>query len=144
MTDFETALQNAFATTFTLKLLHLVAGPVLSSPIKDQPALIKNVKRLGLAQYVKENFQAQICLKMCAALALLPVNKIEEGFKLIRRHAIDNNVRFATFFNYYSNYWLRNRGAEVFSVNGLPRRTNNNVECFHSQLKDKFQILHPN
>ncbi|CAI6360474.1 unnamed protein product [Macrosiphum euphorbiae] len=137
MTDFETALQNAFLTVYPETVAH-------GCWFHYVQALIKNVKRLGLAQYVKDNVQAQICLKMCAALALLPVNKIDEGFQLIRRHAIDNNVRFATFFNYYSNYWLRNRGPEVFSVYGLPRRTNNNVECFHSQLKEKFQILHPN
>ncbi|CAI6347305.1 unnamed protein product [Macrosiphum euphorbiae] len=133
MTDIEAALQNAFLTVYPETVAH-------GCWFHYVQALIKNVKRLGLAQYVKDNVQAQICLKMCAALALLLVNKIDEGFQLIRRHAIDNNVRFAIFFNYYSNYWV----PEVFSVYGLPRRTNNNVECFHSQLKEKFQILHPN
>lgn len=42
------------------------------------------------------------------------------------------------------SYWLRTKGPEVFSVYGLPRRTNNNIESFHGQLKEKFQTVHPN
>lgn len=41
-------------------------------------------------------------------------------------------------------YWLRSRGPEVFSVHGLPIRTNNNIESFHNGLKEKFNVLHPN
>lgn len=38
---------------------------------------------------------------------------------------------------------MRNIGPELFSVYGLHRRTNNNIESFHSALKAKFNTSHP-
>jgi len=35
-------------------------------------------------------------------------------------------------------------GPEMFSVHGIARRTNNNIENFHGRLKEKFQVSHPN
>lgn len=47
---------------------------------------------------------------------------------------------------YHVRYWLQTpiAGAYRFSVHGLTRRTNNNVESFHGRLKEKFQVSHPN
>jgi len=39
---------------------------------------------------------------MVSGLALLPPNKIEEGYQVIRRYARDNNVNLMPFFTYYS------------------------------------------
>jgi len=46
-------------------------------------------------------------------------------------------------FNFYS-FWLTRKGPECFSVFNQPRRTNNNIESFHSSLKQTFQVTHPN
>ncbi|XP_029341752.1 uncharacterized protein LOC107883608 isoform X2 [Acyrthosiphon pisum] len=85
-----------------------------------------------------------MCVKMFAALALLPANLIEEGYQCIRQHARNNNLQLTPFFNYFNSFWLRIVGPETFSVHGIARRTNNNVENFHGRLKEKFQTSHPN
>jgi len=136
---------------------------------------VKNIRKAHLTQYVKNNTHAKLCIKMCAALALLPAALIEEGFQTVKQHARDNNIHIDVFFNYFSRfefkfknlsefsialnsfyatsykmlntfyrYWLRSRGPEVFSVHGLPIRTNNNIESFHNDLKEKFNVIHPN
>lgn len=42
------------------------------------------------------------------------------------------------------SYWIRRVGVDVLSVNGVSRRTNNNLESFHNFLRHKFSIAHPN
>ncbi|XP_022180518.1 uncharacterized protein LOC111040800 [Myzus persicae] len=137
MTDFEIALQNAFKIVYPDAIQHACFFHYVQ-------CLVKNIRSQGLIPYVTNNEMAQICIKMTAALALLPSNKIEEGFQIIRRYSRDNNINLTSFFTYFSNYWIQTRGPEVFSVHGVPRRTNNNIESFHSQLKEKFQTVHPN
>jgi len=43
---------------------------------------------------------------MFSALALLPNNKIDEGYTVIHQYARDNNIFMdkAPFFNYFSRY----------------------------------------
>eukprot|EP00102_Acyrthosiphon_pisum_P023507 XP_016660717.1 PREDICTED: uncharacterized protein LOC107884004 [Acyrthosiphon pisum] len=41
-------------------------------------------------------------------------------------------------------FWILRVGVLTLSVNGCPRRTNNNVESFHKSLQLKFSVSHPN
>ncbi|XP_050066137.1 uncharacterized protein LOC126555224, partial [Aphis gossypii] len=112
-------------------------------------ALVKNIRKRGLTSFVKSNLNAQSCVQMFSALALLTNNKIDEGYTVIRQYARDNNIfmDMSPFFNYFSRYATnlnnQNGGNYLFSVHGIARRTNNNIESFHGRLKDKFQV-HPN
>lgn len=63
---------------------------------------MKNVRRLGLTVYIKNSIEAQTCIKMFAALALLPGNLIQEGYQCIRQNARINNLQLTPFFNYFS------------------------------------------
>lgn len=65
---------------------------------------MKNIRKTHLTQYVKNNTHAKLCIRMCAALALLPAALIEEGFQTIKQHARDNNIHIDVFFNYFSRY----------------------------------------
>jgi len=58
---------------------------------------VKNIKKAHLTQYVKNNTHAKLCIKMCAALALLPAVLIEEGFQTVKQHARDNNIHIDVF-----------------------------------------------
>lgn len=62
---------------------------------------MKNVRRLSLTEYIKNSIEAQMCIKMFAALALLPANLIQEGYQCIRQNARNNNFQFTPFFNYF-------------------------------------------
>ncbi|KAF0704899.1 MULE domain-containing protein, partial [Aphis craccivora] len=141
MTDFESGLLNAFKFVYPDADQH-------SCWFHYVQALVKNIRKRGLTRFVKSNLNAQRCVQMFSALALLPNNKIDEGYTVIRQYARDNNIfmDMAPFFNYFSRYWLNNQngGDYLFSVHGIARRTNNNIESFHGRLKDKFQVMHPN
>ncbi|KAF0724862.1 RING-type domain-containing protein, partial [Aphis craccivora] len=125
MIDFETGLRNAFTAIYP-------EANIFSCWFHYIQSLQKNIKKLGYTRYVKENMAAKMCVKMTAALALLPEHQIEMGFEDIKMYAQANNVQ------------LPRKGPECFTVHGQPRRTNNNVESFHSSLKQTFQVLHPN
>lgn len=45
---------------------------------------------------------------------------------------------------FFLSFWMNIKRPECFSVYKQPRRTNNNVEGFHSALKQTFQVAHPN
>ncbi|CAI6359310.1 unnamed protein product [Macrosiphum euphorbiae] len=137
MTDFETALRNAFMYIYP-------EAQIFSCWFHYVQCLQKNIKRMGYSGYIGQNREAKMCLRMCAALALLPANKIEQGFQEIKNYAHNNEILIPRFFTYFSSFWLIRKGPECFSVHGQPRRTNNNVESFHSTLKQTFQVMHPN
>lgn len=44
---------------------------------------------------------AKMCIKMTAALALLPYDKIETGFQEVKTYAQVNNVQLPRFFTYF-------------------------------------------
>lgn len=141
MTDFESGLLNAFKSVYPDADQH-------SCFFHYVQALVKNIRTRGLTHFVKSNVNAQFCVQMFCALALLPTNKIDEGYTVIRQYARDKNIfiDMAPFFSYFSRYWLNNQngGEYLFSVHGIARRTNNNIESFHGRLKEKFQVMHPN
>uniref|UniRef100_A0A2S2PPG3 Uncharacterized protein n=1 Tax=Schizaphis graminum TaxID=13262 RepID=A0A2S2PPG3_SCHGA len=99
---------------------------------------------MGYSNYVQQEREAKMCLRMCAVLALLPHHQIEQGFQEIKIHAQNNGVLMSRFFTYFTSFWLTRKGPECFSVYNQPRRTNNNIESFHSSLKQTFQVTHPN
>uniref|UniRef100_A0A2S2P994 Uncharacterized protein n=1 Tax=Schizaphis graminum TaxID=13262 RepID=A0A2S2P994_SCHGA len=81
---------------------------------------------------------------MLFALPLLPAGDIRRGFDMVRMFAVNHGVPMGSLFDYYQNYWLRQVGSDIVSVNGLPRRTNNCVESFHNTLRNKFNVVHLN
>ena len=76
---------------------------------------MKNIRKAHLTQYVKNNTHAKLCIKMCAALALLPATLIEEGFQTVKQHARDNNIHIDVFFNYFSRFKFKLKTSE-FSI----------------------------
>lgn len=52
-------------------------------------------------------------------------------------------ISFYSFLLFF-NFWLRDNMLENLSVFNQYRRTNNNIESFHSNLKQTFQVNHPN
>ncbi|KAF0717484.1 RING-type domain-containing protein [Aphis craccivora] len=58
--------------------------------------------------------------------------------------SLQKNIKKMGYSGYVC-FWLIGKGRpECFSVHSQPRRTNNNVESFHSTLKQTFQVMHPN
>lgn len=51
---------------------------------------------------MKGNLAAKMCIKMIAALALLPEHEIEKGFEEIKAYAQANLVQLPRFLTYFS------------------------------------------
>ena len=51
---------------------------------------------------------------------------------------------FVRFYEYFESYWIQQVTPYKFSVYALERRTNNTVECYHSQIGQKIKTKHPN
>ena len=93
----------------------------------------------------KTNATVKGIVKWLIALALLPANRIFEGFQLIKQEfaaslleqsqEIQNGV--ARLYNYFAGYWLGEVGPEKFSVNGDDDRTNNTVENWNRWFNDR-------
>uniref|UniRef100_A0A2S2PHG1 Uncharacterized protein n=1 Tax=Schizaphis graminum TaxID=13262 RepID=A0A2S2PHG1_SCHGA len=96
-------------------------------------ALEKNAKDW----YAKRSVQClHTMFRMSKALALLPANKVIEGFEeLVRQSRLSLNVEVAErYILYFRNQWMERVGPENFSVHGMPRQTNNDQEIFHRHL----------
>lgn len=59
------------------------------------------MKSLGNLDTVHRDPSALKALKMVMCLPLLPAEKIEEGFQLIKIFSIHHNVPMTNLFNYY-------------------------------------------
>ncbi|OXU16244.1 hypothetical protein TSAR_007708 [Trichomalopsis sarcophagae] len=75
-------------------------------------------------------------VKKLIGLALLPENKIIEGFNVIEeecKETFPNDKRVHAFLDYYRKQWLKN--PSNFCVYRLKDRTNNSLESYHRTLK---------
>lgn len=101
MTDFEAGLRKAIEKIYPHAILrgcwfHLCQ------------ALRRNAIRFGLSALLNEYPEARFILKALMSLPLLPNNRILEGYRLIKKIAVENELMgsFRHFFNYFESYWL--------------------------------------
>ncbi|CAI6369645.1 unnamed protein product [Macrosiphum euphorbiae] len=139
MTDFEPALRDALSSSVGVE-----GTRVLGCWFHHNQAVWKKMKSLNYLETVNSNTYALKTLQILMCLPLLPSAEIEQGFLLTKAYAIHHNVPLTNLFEYYQNYWIRRVGVNIISVNGVSRRTNNNLESFHNFLRHKFSIAHPN
>ena len=81
-------------------------------------------------------------------LPLLPSGKIIETYYLLKDTKPEllhsDNERVRNLFRYYEKYWLRKIGPIRLSVFQKEKRTTNDLEIFHANLKRKFKSHNPN
>lgn len=98
-------------------------------------AVVKKFKKYGMRD--DENFRdvrEQVC-----ALALLPNEKIIEGFEIISK-----SIRQSERWKRFSSYWMRTWATANISVYGLVHRTNNFAESLNKTLNVLIKSRHPN
>ncbi|KAA0185368.1 hypothetical protein HAZT_HAZT004167 [Hyalella azteca] len=107
-------------------------------------AVWRKFQTLGLVRAMREDERLKIAVRMAMALAFLPAENLEAGVLAVEGRVADNPVvAYTTFVRYLRRFWLGAVGAEVVSVYGQPRRTNNAVESFH-RILSKNIAPHPN
>lgn len=76
-------------------------------------------------------------LVMFMRLSMLPLDKIEIGYHALLSFIRDQNLKndFSSFISYFNRTWLVRFPKETWCVNGLNRRTNNNIEGYNNRIK---------
>jgi len=111
---------------------------------------MKRLKKIGLTEAYQNEETTQAvfrCLQL--ALLLLPVTDIDPAFqdvKVLVHDDTPSKTLLLQLCRYVERQW-RNKssiGAARMSVRGNRARTNNAVESFHSALRRRVKVAHPN
>jgi len=72
---------------------------------------------------------------MCSALALIPLQDIDEGWLIIMENS-PNNEKLKLFHDYFVEQWLENEimSKNIWNCYQKRHRTNNVVEGWNSRL----------
>lgn len=98
-------------------------------------SLWRNIQSLGLTSLYKSNDEVRNIFKMCAALAYLPPEQVEDGWLIIMED-VPQDEKVLAFIDYFVNQWMDNPNIpiQMWNVLGQRHRTNNVVEGFNSKL----------
>lgn len=108
-------------------------------------SLWRKVQELGLVTDYNSSEDIRLHVRMCAALAHLPLDKVEDGWLCIQEDAPDSE-KLHEFFDYVVDQWLDNNTISVnmWNCNGNQHRTNNIVEGWNRRLNTVVKKAHPN
>lgn len=136
ISDFESGLIAAIRTCFP-GILHRGCWFHFSQ------AVYRKIQQLGFQTDYQEDadgFKAK--MKMLVALGLVPSTWKHHYFTILYQ-AYQEDQRFKKFCDdYFSPTWFGKFALPIWDFYGVPHRTNNNVEGFHSGLKKMFSVPH--
>ena len=128
LTDFETAIQNAFVHQFPLIVIkgcffhfkHAIHGWICRHGYKRQYMNVNNFR---------------IWVNMFGALAFVPLNRLVEGLNIIKNKIIEG-IDTEPIIAYFEKTWINgNWSPSVWNYfDYIGRKTNNDLECFNRQL----------
>jgi hypothetical protein len=83
----------------------------------------------------KENDEVRLTCTVCAALAYVLINKVEEGWLMILEN-VPQNEKLTLFLDYYIQQLMENQNIpiEMWNINKHRHRTSNAVEGGNSKL----------
>jgi hypothetical protein len=138
-TDFEPALQDAFALAFdniSIKgcWFHYVQ------------CIVRRIRHDDLIQRYENDNAFRVWVKQFTALAMIHTGRLEEAFEIILNTCPDlNDTSIQKFISYFINEWLvRQVSPGFWNHYQRQRRTNNDLEGYHSHLNYAFPKHHPN
>lgn len=75
-------------------------------------------------------------------LALLPIEKVDEGYKEIVRYIRQQGLTddFKDFLAYFRSTWLVSFPKKVWNVSSVDRRTNNHIEGYNNKIKTVIKL----
>lgn len=121
MTDFEQAAISALTE---------IGVKVTGCHYHFLNALQRKAKSLGIKK-TKDN---QRIIHLASNLALLPTDKISEGWDYVVSEIKQDIPAMTNFQNYFQTVWLTSCFKDIISVFGRQNRTNNSAEGWHHNL----------
>jgi hypothetical protein len=82
---------------------------------------------------------------MCAGLAYLPIDEVEDGW-LMLMESLPQNEKLTLFLDYFVEQWMEKQNVpiEMWNIHQHRHRTNNAVEGWNSKLSSIIGKQHPN
>ncbi len=115
-------------------------------------SLYRRIQGDGLAQAYANEEEFAVQCRLFGALAFVPLNDVQAAFDAVRQQP-DFDPRLRPFLNYYEDTWLGRNGVNarfpphLWNVNhrvlNEQRKTNNNVEGWHSGFNQKMADAYP-
>lgn len=97
----------------------------------------KAIWRKGKELKLTKNRDKRRILALTASLPLLPIEKIDEGWKYIESQIL-KEFKMDKFINYFKSFWLKNESfRKQWCVFGQKHRTNNFAEAWHFKINEK-------
>ena len=80
---------------------------------------------------------ARALLRSFMSLALLPIDRIQEGFELLKRNSLlcTWQQELKPFVSYFENEWMHHFQPSMWSVDKKKWRTNNHAEGENVQIE---------
>ncbi|KAG0440468.1 hypothetical protein DMUE_1726 [Dictyocoela muelleri] len=112
-------------------------------------AIWRKVVDLGLKTMFNEDVNFKECVQTITSLALVPIEFIDESWRIIKEMLINNTWQSDLLFLYIEETWLVNNrplfDRQIWSQHGVFRgRTNNYAEGVHSKINSSITRSHPN
>ena len=142
ITDFEHALFNSFSSGFPNAR---VSGCKFHH---DQAFYRTAIQKNGLTNLYASHHEFRKWAGLFMCLPLLPSGKIVEMYdylKLVKPELPQSeDDKVTKLLRYYKRFWLEQIGPSRLSVFQNEKRTTNDLESFHANLKRKFKSHNPN
>lgn len=136
--DFEAALQEALDDVFP-------EADLSGCIYHFNQCLWRKIQSLGMAAEYKDDEQIRNVCRWCAALAYLPVGKVDDAWFIIMENS-PVNEKLQSFLDYFTDQWMDNPSIpkSIWNAFDQRHRTNNPVEGWNSKLNKSISIPHPN
>lgn len=145
MADFESASVKGLQAVFGTSVI------VSGCWFHYSQAVARRAKKIGLAEPYRNSDTVRKCIRLLMCLPLLPSTDMMEGLEDIRTQCVSTveaavQPAVSTLAVYVDKQWMSKRtiGPQRLSVVGHMDRSNNGVESFHSALRRRIQVAHPN
>lgn len=68
--------------------------------------LWRKVQEIGLVTDYKNSEEVRLLMRMCSALAHLPVENVDNGWLVIQAETPNNDEKLTKFYDYFVTQWL--------------------------------------
>lgn len=138
MMDFEIAIVQSARSLFP-------ETEILGCNYHFNQCLWKKVQYCGLVSAYKENEEIRCHIRMCSALAHLPLEMLDDGWLCIQESSPENQ-KLQEFYDYFVDQWLDNEHMprDMWNCSGRRHRTNNVSEGWNQRINRLISRVHPN
>ncbi|CAF0894177.1 unnamed protein product [Brachionus calyciflorus] len=107
-------------------------------------AIRKKIFLFGYKNIYLHNYKFKFWIKRFMALALIPLENIKNGIDIIVEEIPEKDEKLIEFIKYFKKQWLNGSiSPEIWNHHFSQKRTNNNLEGFHSKLTNFIPKCHP-